>query len=129
MIENVSTQLTVFHCFAHCLLPGRAFASLYALLFLEKEAEIGGRDSKSEISMEVPHCRCIQNIRPFPYKIQCICEQKTKHVRPAHTPKFYAKPSFCLDQSVRMRRLNMDFCILSQADHGICIIWNRQTIC
>ena len=43
MIENVSTQLTVFHCFAHCLLPGRAFASLYALLFLEKEAEIGGR--------------------------------------------------------------------------------------
>ena len=44
MIENVSKQLTVFHCFAHCLLPGRAFASLYALLFLEKEAEIGGRD-------------------------------------------------------------------------------------
>ena len=43
MIENVSAQLTVFHCFAHCLLPGRAFASLYALLFLEKEAEIGGR--------------------------------------------------------------------------------------
>ena len=43
MIENVSTQLTVFHCFAHCLLPGRAFASLYLLLFLEKEAEIGGR--------------------------------------------------------------------------------------
>ena len=43
MLENVSTQLTVFHCFAHCLLPGRAFASLYVLLFLEKEAEIGGR--------------------------------------------------------------------------------------
>ena len=40
MIENVSTQLTVFHCFAHCLLPGRAFASLYVLLFLEKEAVI-----------------------------------------------------------------------------------------
>ena len=49
MIENVSTQLTVFHCFAHCLLPGRAFASLYALLFLEKEAEIGGRDMRSLI--------------------------------------------------------------------------------
>ena len=49
MIENVSTQLTVFHCFAHCLLPGRAFASLYVLLFLEKEAEIGGRvDNKAE---------------------------------------------------------------------------------
>ena len=47
MIENVSTQLTVFHCFAHCLLPGRAFASLYVLLFLEKEAEIGGRDTAS----------------------------------------------------------------------------------
>ena len=30
--------------YAHCLLPGRAFASLYVLLFLEKEAEIGGRD-------------------------------------------------------------------------------------
>ena len=43
MIENDSTQLTVFHCFAHCLLLGRAFASLYVLLFLEKEAEIGGR--------------------------------------------------------------------------------------
>ena len=47
MIENVSTQLTVFHCFAHCLLPGRAFASLYVLLFLEKEAEIGGRVRQS----------------------------------------------------------------------------------
>ena len=55
MIENVSTQLTVFHCFAHCLLPGRAFASLYALLFLEKEAEIGGRDvftSRGENSVD-----------------------------------------------------------------------------
>ena len=31
--------------YAHCLLPGRAFASLYVLLFLEKEAEIGGRDT------------------------------------------------------------------------------------
>ena len=47
MIENVSKQLTVFHCFAHCLLPGRAFASLYVLLFLEKEAEIGGRVEKT----------------------------------------------------------------------------------
>ena len=28
--------------YAHCLLPGRAFASLYVLLFLEKEADIGG---------------------------------------------------------------------------------------
>ena len=51
MIENVSTQLTVFHCFAHCLLPGRAFASLYALLFLEKEAEIGGRDDTKKYVM------------------------------------------------------------------------------
>ena len=50
MIENVSTQLTVFHCFAHCLLPGRAFASLYVLLFLEKEAEIGGREIVNIIS-------------------------------------------------------------------------------
>ena len=51
MIENVSTQLTVFHCFAHCLLPGRAFASLYVLLFLEKEAEIGGRDYPMAVLM------------------------------------------------------------------------------
>ena len=29
--------------YAHCLLPGRAFASHYVLLFLEKEAVIGGR--------------------------------------------------------------------------------------
>ena len=29
---------------AHCLLPGRAFASLYVLPFLEKEAVIGGRE-------------------------------------------------------------------------------------
>ena len=28
--------------YAHCLLPRRAFASLYVLFFLEKEAEIGG---------------------------------------------------------------------------------------
>ena len=53
MIENVSTQLTVFHCFAHCLLPGRAFASLYALLFLEKEAEIGGREVQEGINSNV----------------------------------------------------------------------------
>ena len=53
MIENVSTQLTVFHCFAHCLLPGRAFASLYDLLFLEKEAEIGGRAKEKKISAAV----------------------------------------------------------------------------
>ena len=39
--------------YAHCLLPGRAFASLYVLLFLEKEAEIGGRDV-DRIGMELP---------------------------------------------------------------------------
>ena len=43
MIENVSTNLPCSIVYAHCLLPGRAFASLYVLLFLEKEAEIGGR--------------------------------------------------------------------------------------
>ena len=52
MIENVSTQLTVFHCFAHCLLPGRAFASLYVLLFLEKEAEIGGREFANSLNQD-----------------------------------------------------------------------------
>ena len=58
MIENVSTQLTVFHCFAHCLLPGRAFASLYALLFLEKEAEIGGRVLEINAMLSA---NCMQN--------------------------------------------------------------------
>ena len=53
MIENVSTQLTLFHCFAHCLLPGRAFASLYVLLFLEKEAEIGGRVNATNLRKPV----------------------------------------------------------------------------
>ena len=67
MIENVSTQLTVFHCFAHCLLPGRAFASLYVLLFLEKEAEIGGRArGRGQKKM----CRCT------PYS----CEQLTPQI-------------------------------------------------
>ena len=32
--------------YAHCLRPGRAFASLYVLLFLEKETEIGGREQR-----------------------------------------------------------------------------------
>ena len=36
--------------YAHCLLPGRAFASLYVLLFLEKEAEIGGRVKQVALS-------------------------------------------------------------------------------
>ena len=61
MIENVSTQLTVFHCFAHCLLPGRAFASLYALLFLEKEAEIGGRDTLTSAMKETNSQSCLKN--------------------------------------------------------------------
>ena len=41
-------NLPCFIVYAHCLLPGRAFASLYVLLFLEKEAEIGGHDNCSE---------------------------------------------------------------------------------
>ena len=73
MIENVSTQLTVFHCFAHCLLPGRAFASLYALLILEKEAEIGGRviggaNSVEQISTRVHIC-------PLPLGANCAHER------------------------------------------------------
>ena len=48
--------------YAHCLFPGRAFASLYVLLFLEKEAEIGGRDRRnifmqhSKINKIDAHC-------------------------------------------------------------------------
>ena len=41
--------------YAHCLLPGRAFASLYVLLFLEKEAEIGGRAIELEFQMKTPY--------------------------------------------------------------------------
>ena len=37
--------------YAHCLLPGRAFASLYVQLFLEKEAVIGGRAIMREKSV------------------------------------------------------------------------------
>ena len=39
--------------YAHCLLPGRAFASLYVLLFLEKEAEIGGRELVGNIKSNI----------------------------------------------------------------------------
>ena len=45
-IDWISIHVYILPCsivYAHCLLPGRAFASLYVLLFLEKEAEIGGR--------------------------------------------------------------------------------------
>ena len=65
MIENVPTQLTVFHCFAHCLLPGRAFASLYALLFLEKEAEIGGRDFRLDFILETNNLNHDQTLGPY----------------------------------------------------------------
>ena len=65
MIENVSTQLTVFHCFAHCLLPGRAFASLYALLFLEKEAEIGGRADRPQSKMSI----LVTDVDKNPYRV------------------------------------------------------------
>ena len=64
MIENVSTQLNVFHCFAHCLLPGWAFASIYVLLFLEKEAEIGGRDLETHIFMFGLIRYCINSSAP-----------------------------------------------------------------
>ena len=39
--------------YAHCLFPGRAFASLYVLLFLEKEAEIGGRAVVTEFIVKI----------------------------------------------------------------------------
>ena len=46
--------------YAHCLLPWRAFASLYVLLFLGKEAEIGGRvlqtvKSKTQMKCSIMH--------------------------------------------------------------------------
>ena len=45
--------------YAHCLLPGRAFASLYVLLFLEKEAEIGGRVKVLSVLVCETFKRCV----------------------------------------------------------------------
>ena len=73
MIENVSTQLTVFHCFAHCLLPGRAFAPLYVLLFLEKEAEIGGRDFSDQFK------KIIQLYKNVGYNLDIMSGCKPNH--------------------------------------------------
>ena len=79
MIENVSTQLTVFHCFAHCLLPGRAFASLYALLFLEKEAEIGGR-----VKAPITNCLFMSSAEMFLsfFDKQCKCGPRSDQSAP-----------------------------------------------
>ena len=77
MIENVSTQLTVFHCFAHCLLPGRAFASLYALLFLEKEAEIGGR-VEVEVRASAASLRCGPGARHLYPSLVLVQPRKTR---------------------------------------------------
>ena len=76
MIENVSTQLTVFHCFAHCLLPGRAFASLYALLFLEKEAEIGGRVTDNLILVHKKFLISLIDCSHFVFKYFALIEIK-----------------------------------------------------
>ena len=43
--------------YAHCLLPGRAFTSLYVLLFLEKEAEIGGRGEQFKAKWGEPEIK------------------------------------------------------------------------
>ena len=81
MIENVSTQLTVFHCFAHCLLPRRAFASLYVLLFLEKEAEIGGREGKRlKISFEASAMPYLTLVDLYPHGFNSLHLPKQQHV-------------------------------------------------
>ena len=74
MIENVSTQLTVFHCFAHCLLPGRAFASLYVLLFLEKEAEIGGRVNEMLSNFNEQHIKNVEKIIFLLHRLNKVLE-------------------------------------------------------
>ena len=86
MIENVTTQLTVFHCFAHCLLPGRAFASLYALLFLEKEAEIGGRVSTRGNASTTAS-------RAEQYSDSCDSDQDCDHVQVLPVQKEVTAPS------------------------------------
>ena len=59
---------------AHCLLPGRAFASLYVLLFLEKEAEIGGCDFHHSVFF----CEILDWHRYFIHKLEYIARLLVK---------------------------------------------------
>ena len=81
MIENVSTQLTVFHCFAHCLLPGRAFAPLYVLLFLEKEAEIGGRVNQLIKKFWPNYLLRVRSVFLLNKNNDCICRHDDSHFK------------------------------------------------
>ena len=77
MIENVSTQLTVFHCL--CPLPAsrKGLRPLYVLLFLEKEAEIGGRETRT---IHDSH-NTMKTTRPRGYKTLFIPNQlRTKFI-------------------------------------------------
>ena len=61
--------------YAHCLLPGRAFASLYVLLFLEKEAEIGGRDKVSQHNYHNIHLLNVDSkFRDTEYEVRSLQE-------------------------------------------------------
>ena len=107
MIENVSTQLTVFHCFAHCLLPGRAFASLYVLLFLEKEAEIGGRDLMNSLFADLLSGLQIEwelenYFLYFSSKIYVVGTQKNRlNEHPRHMFKLMDKKIFTILRSLK----------------------------
>ena len=58
--------------YAHCLLPGRAFASLHVLLFLEKEAEIGGRVGGTQIITIKRKNTCFYKIIHFSMQFSAI---------------------------------------------------------
>ena len=71
--------------YAHCLLPWRAFASLYVLLFLEKAAEIGGRDK----TLDVTALNCIGHIKKRVLG-SISCDPDLKEL----PPEFFCQTSF-----------------------------------
>ena len=62
--------------YAHRLLPGRAFASLYVLLFLEKKTEIGGRAFQAKNLELFVHSttRNVPYVHPRPDSILELCK-------------------------------------------------------
>ena len=85
--------------YAHCLLPGRAFASLYVLLFLEKEAEIGGRDCALIENKKINYSRCSKTSNTGSYhhmgKIlitSCLQKGIDKQCRPRSDCFFRSSP-------------------------------------
>ena len=85
--------------YAHCLLPGRAFASLYVLLFLEKEAEIGGRVNGKEEALPI---RRIFSLVDMFTKAKFSCLQKLNFQIALMILKFVCLGSICI-VSIKIR--------------------------